>query len=143
MFGIDDAITAGSQLITTIVNKIAPDANIETQGKITAALTEMQNEYALILSQIEVNKVEAANPSVFVAGARPAAMWVGVASLFYSGIGMSLLNWAAAIAGLPILPAIDPTTANNILMGLLGIGGLRTAEKLKGVDTKAIGKIKS
>jgi hypothetical protein len=67
-------------------------------------------------------------------------MWVGVASLFYSGIGISLLNWVAMIAGLPPLPAIDPTTANNILMGLLGIGGLRTAEKLKGVETKAVGK---
>jgi hypothetical protein len=140
MFGIDDAIAAGSNLISTIANKIAPDANLETQGKITAALTEMQSQYALILSQIEVNKVEAANPSVFVAGARPAAMWVGVASLFYSGIGISLLNWVAMIAGLPPLPAIDPTTANNILMGLLGIGGLRTAEKLKGVETKAVGK---
>ena len=141
MFGIDDAITAGSNLINTIVNKIAPDANIEEQGKITAALTEMQNQYALLLSQIEVNKVEAANSSVFVSGARPAAMWVGVTSLFYSGIGMSLLNWIAAIAGLPSLPAIDPTTANNILIGLLGLGGYRTVEKIKGVDTKKIGNI--
>lgn len=140
MFGIDDAIAAGSNLVTTIANKIAPDANIEEQGRITAALTEMQNQYALILGQIEVNKVEAANPSVFVAGARPAAMWVGVASLFYSGIGSSLLNWGVMIAGLPPLPAIDSSVANDILIGLLGIGGLRTAEKIKGVATKAVGK---
>jgi hypothetical protein len=140
MFGIDDAITAGSGLIKTIVDKIAPDANIEEQGKITAALTEMQSQYALILSQIEVNKVEAANPSVFVAGARPAAMWVGVLSLFYSGIGISLLNWGAAMADLPPLPAIDSSVANDILIGLLGIGGLRTAEKLRGVETRKIGK---
>ena len=139
MFGIDDAITAGSNLITTIVNKIAPDANVEEQGKITAALTEMQNQYATILSQIEVNKIEAANPSVFVSGARPATMWVGVASLFYSGIGISLLNWVALSTGLPLFPAIDPTTANNILIGLLGLGGYRTVEKIKGVDTKKIG----
>jgi hypothetical protein len=122
------------------VNKIAPDANVEEQGRLTAALTEMQNQYALLLSQIEVNKTEAANPSVFVSGARPAAMWVGVLSLFYSGIGLSLLNWAANIAGLPPLPAIDPTTANNILIGLLGLGGYRTVEKIKGVDTKNMGK---
>ena len=139
MFGIDDVIAAGGSLIKTIVDKIAPDANLEVQGKITAALTEMQNEYALRLSQIDVNKTEAGNSSVFVAGARPAAMWVGVASLFYSGIGISLLNWAAMIAGLPPLPAIDATTANNILIGLLGIGGLRTAEKIKGVETRKVG----
>jgi hypothetical protein len=140
MFGIDAAIAAGSNLITTIVNKIAPDANIETQGKITAALTEMQNQYALILAQVEVNKVEAANPSVLVAGARPAAMWVGVASLFYSGIGISMLNWFANVAGLPPFQPIDPTIANDILIGLLGLGGFRTAEKIKGVETRVIGK---
>ncbi len=76
----------------------------------------------------------------FTAGARPAAMWVGVASLFYSGVGISLLNWLAVVFGLPMFPMIDPTAANNILMGLLGLGAARTAEKIKGVETRKIGR---
>lgn len=140
MFGIDDAIAAGSNLITTIANKIAPDANIEEQGKITAALTEMQNSYALILAQLKINEVEAANPHWFVAAARPAAMWVGVLSLFYSGLGISLLSWIASCFGLPPLPPIDSGVSTDILMGLLGLGGMRTYEKTKGVDTKGMSK---
>lgn len=139
MFDIPEAITAGSNLIKTIVDKIAPDANIEEQGKITAALTEMQNQYAIILAQIDVNKIEAASSSVFVSGARPAAMWVGVASLAYSGLGISLLNWLALVFGLPTFPAINSEVATNILVGLLGLGGYRTVEKLRGVETKSIG----
>jgi Holin of 3TMs, for gene-transfer release len=140
MLGIDDAIAAGSNLITTIANKIAPDANIEEQGKITAALTEMQNQYALILAQLKINEVEAANPHWFVAAARPAAMWVGVLSLFYSGLGISLLSWIASCFGLPPLQPIDSGVSTDILMGLLGLGGMRTYEKTKGVDTKGMKK---
>jgi len=102
----------------------------------------MQNEYNLVLSQIDVNKVEAANPSVFVAGARPAAMWVGVASLAYSGIGISLLSWVCSVFGLPPLPPLSSDVANNILIGLLGLGGLRTVEKVNNVQTVAVGKKK-
>jgi hypothetical protein len=140
MFGIDDAINAGETLITTIANKFAPDATTVEHDKMTQALTEMSNQYAEVLGQLKINEAEAANPNWFVAGARPAAMWVGVLSLFYSGIGISLMSWLAAAFGLPPLPVIDTTTANNILIGLLGLGGMRTAEKLKGVETKGISK---
>jgi hypothetical protein len=82
--------------------------------------------------------VEAANPSLFVAGARPAAMWVGVVTLAYSGIGISFLSWIALACGLPALPIVDPTATNAILMGLLGLGGMRTVEKVKGVSTSKV-----
>ena len=138
MFGIDDAITAGANLITTIVNKVVPDADIEARGKVTSALQMMQNEYNTILSQVEVNKIEASSSSLFIAGARPAAMWVGVLSLFYSSIGLSVLNFICDISGLPRFPEISTTTLDTILMGLLGLGTARTVEKVHGVDTKRI-----
>ncbi|MCX6733078.1 MAG: hypothetical protein NTV98_06080 [Candidatus Roizmanbacteria bacterium] len=77
--------------------------------------------------------------TLFLAGARPAAMWVGVISLLYSGIGISLLSWIALIFGLPTVPAFSDATAENILYGLLGLGGMRTVEKLKSVQTNKIG----
>lgn len=77
--------------------------------------------------------------TLFFAGARPAAMWVGVISLFYSGIGISLLSWIALIFGLPTVPAFSDATVENILYGLLGLGGMRTVEKLKSVQTNKIG----
>ena len=140
MFDIPAAIEAGSNMITTIANKFSPDMNEVEKNKMVLALTEMNNQYAEVLGQLDINKVEAANPSVFVAGARPAAMWVGVISLFYSGIGISFLSWLALCFGLPSLPVVDPSATNSILMGLLGLGGLRTAEKMKGVSTSNVGK---
>ena len=138
MFGIDDAIAAVSTLADSAVKRIWPDATEIEKAKLSQVATEMQNEYNLVLGQLKINEVEASNPSFFVAGARPAAMWVGVISLAYSGIGVSILSWLATLFGLPVLPIIDPTAANNILIGLLGLGAARTVEKVKGVSTKGI-----
>ena len=139
MFGIDDAIAAGAKLVDGVVNRVWPDATEVEKAKVQQATQEIQNGYNLLIGQIQVNAEEAKNPSVFVAGARPAAIWVGVFSLLYSGIGVSFMGWIAACFGLPPIPVVDTSTQNTILMGLLGLGGMRTAEKLKGVETKKIG----
>lgn len=139
MFDIPAAVEAGSNLISKILDKIAPDADFKEKNRITMALTEMQTEYNVILSQIDVNKEEAKNPHFFVAGARPAALWVCVASLAYSSIGVSFMTWLAACFGLPPLPIVDSTATDAILYGLLGLGGLRTIDKYNGVDTKILG----
>jgi hypothetical protein len=140
MFDIPAAVEAGSNLISKILDKVAPDADFAEKNRITLALTEMQNEYNVVLAQLKINDTEAASPSFFVAGARPAAMWVGVISLAYSGIGISLLSWISLLFGGAPLPFIDTSTQMNLLMGLLGLGGMRTYEKTKGVDTKTMGK---
>lgn len=138
MFGIDDAITSVSNLASTVVDKIYPDATEIEKIKLNALATEMDNQYKLILSQIEVNKVEAAHSSFFVAGARPAALWVGVLSLFYAGVGLSILNWITTVFHLPQFPMLSDTASEGILYGLLGLGGLRSIDKFKGVDTKKV-----
>lgn len=135
-----DPITAGLDLGKTILDKFFPDADTELKGKLEQAATAINNEFQLQLKQIEVNVEEAKHPSIFVAGARPAAMWVGVATLLYSGIGVSALSWIALCFGLPAIPVIDSTASDAILYGLLGLGGMRTMEKLNGVATKKVGK---
>jgi len=138
MFGIDDAITSVSSLASTVVSRIWPDATIVEKAKLDQMASEITNEYNLVLGQLEINKVEASSAHFFVAGARPAAMWVGVISLFYMGIGISLLSWVASCFGLPTPPVLADHTSTDILTGLLGLGGLRTFDKVKGVDTKNI-----
>lgn len=133
-----DPITAISDLIKTGLDKFFPDANVELKGKLEQAAAQISNDVQLTLGQLEINKVEAGSPHWFVAGGRPAAIWVGVLSLLYSGVGVSFLSWIALCFGLPVLPPFTDSTANTILMGLLGLGGLRTAEKLKGVETKRV-----
>ena len=93
------------------------------------------------LAQIEVNKVEATHRSMFVAGWRPAIGWVAALALGYQFILYPLLIWVWAFAqsqgwlpaDLPPPPVLDTGALVVILTGMLGIGGLRTLEKSKGL----------
>lgn len=133
MFGIDDAITAGSNLIKTIVDKIAPDANIEEQGKITLALTEMQNQYAMILSQVDVNKTEAASSSIFVSGWRPFVGWMCGVGLAYASIIEPFARFIAVVifGYTGTFPVLSTEITLQILLGMLGLGGMRSFDKVK------------
>lgn len=128
-----DPFTAGFDLVKTGLDKFFPDADTELKGKLNQAAAQIANEYALQVGQLKINEVEAASSSFFVAGARPAIMWICAATLLYSGIGISFLTWIVAFWGWPPLPVIDATTTNNVLMGLLGLGTMRTVEKINGV----------
>ncbi len=131
-----DPFTGGFELIKTGLDKFFPDADTELKGRLDAAARDIDNTYQLQLQQIIVNNEEAKHPSIFVAGARPAAMWIGVLTLAYSGILVSLLSWISLCFNLPPLPVVDTIAQENILYGLLGLGAFRTAEKIKQVDTK-------
>ena len=88
------------------------------------------------LAQLEVNKVEAAHKSVFVSGWRPCVGWVCAVALSYHFIIAPLLQFSFALAGIEQeLPEFDFSPLSTILMGMLGLGGLRTFEKMKGVSS--------
>jgi hypothetical protein len=137
MFGIDDAISAGSDLIKTIVNKIAPDANIEVQGKIETALRELQSIHEKEMSQLDINKTEAQHPSVFVAGWRPFIGWVGGMGLGYELVFKPVFNGILMFFGV-VSPfaGIDINLLQTMIGGLLGLGLARSYEKTNNVDTK-------
>lgn len=88
-------------------------------------------ESAIAAAQSATNTAEATNPSIFVAGWRPACGWVCVVGLAYS----------AVVAPIFTLHAADTNTLITILSGMLGLGTLRTAEKIKNVPDTTIGKI--
>jgi len=89
------------------------------------------------LAQIELNKEEAKNTSLFVSGWRPSVGWICSFALGYHFILEPLISYILAIAGYDINPpSFDFSQLSTILMGMLGLGGLRSYEKLKGVDRK-------
>jgi len=133
-----DPFTAGFDLVKTSLDKIFPDANTELQGKLAKAASLISNDYNLQLAQITANTEEAKHSSLLVAGARPAAMWVGVIALAYGSFGTSLLSWIAVCFGLPPLPPLSNDMATTVLTALLGIGGMRSFDKVRGTDTKKI-----
>ena len=96
----------------------------------------MQGELKQVIAQLEINAREAAHPTIWVAGWRPFVGWVGGLGLFYATIGQPLLTWAGMIKGWPAPPTLDTDLLWVVLSGMLGIGGLRTFEKTKGVASK-------
>lgn len=85
-------------------------------------------------AQTDVNKAEASSPSIFVAGWRPFVGWVcGVGFGVQFVIG-PLATWAASLFGRSIVfPSLDMSTLSPLLMGMLGLGAMRTYEKVSGV----------
>ena len=96
------------------------------------------------LVQSEIGKIEAMHKSVFVTGWRPFIGWVCGAALAYNFIVRELLIWAMAMSGKNILPppALQLEVLTTILYALLGLGGLRTFEKLRGRARLVIGRSK-
>lgn len=96
---------------------------------------EAQNEQDLRLAQIEVNKAAAQSDSMFVAGARPFILWVCGLGFAMNFLIAPIGTFLSSLAGYPeiVFPQADLNIMLPVLMGLLGIGGLRTYEKVKGV----------
>ncbi|MCB1955214.1 MAG: holin family protein [Rhodocyclaceae bacterium] len=128
-------------LIVGTIEKIIPDPQAAADAKLKAMELAQRGEFAQLdadtrvaLAQLEVNKVEAASPDLFRGGWRPSVGWVCVAGLGYDFLARPLLPWLATLCGftVPALPPIDIESLLVLLTGMLGIGGLRTVEKVKG-----------
>lgn len=132
-----DPFTAGFDLIKTGLDKIFPDANEELKGKLSLAASEINNEYQLKLGQIDINKIEASNTNWLVSGWRPFVGWVCGFSLAYAAIIEPLARFVATVgfAYVGIFPMIDTTITLQVLLGMLGFGAMRTAEKH--IETKS------
>lgn len=86
------------------------------------------------IAQMDVNKAEASHSSIFVAGWRPFVGWVCGLALAYHFILQPLLVFLSYLSGIELqLPPFDMNTLLTILMGMLGLSGLRTFEKTQGV----------
>jgi hypothetical protein len=125
-FGIDDAIAAGLQVLNKFIPD--PDAKIKAEAELRQNLMEWDQ------GQQETNTAEAENRNLFVAGWRPWIGWVCGAALAFQYVVSPLAVWVFDLAGHPIPrpPTLDDMLW-QLMFGMLGMGGLRTFEKIKGV----------
>ena len=121
------------ELGNSIIGRLFPDPAAKAAAELELLKMTQDGDLKQIMSQLEINAREAAHPSMFVAGWRPGAGWAGVAGLIYAAIGQPLLTWMATAKGWPTPPPVDTELLLYVLGGMLGLGGLRTIEKAKGV----------
>ena len=126
-----DPVTALFEVGSKVLDRVLPDPAQQAAAKLELLKLQQNGELAQITGQMEINKVEAASSSIFVSGWRPSIGWVCGAGFAVQFVIGPLAEWGAALAGHPVkFPQMDTGTMMPLLLGMLGLGGLRTAEKL-------------
>lgn len=125
-------------IVSPIVNRVLdfipnPTEKAKAEAQIraelmTAAIKESEN-------QAEINKIEAANPNIFISGWRPAIGWICAAGFAWQFLFFPVLSWVMDVSGyIAPLPAIGSDMLMSLTMALLGLGSFRSFEKWKGVS---------
>jgi hypothetical protein len=135
---IDGILGIGEKLIDKLIPdpKQKADAILKLKELEQAGeLAQMNADLAVIQGQVDIDKIEAASPKTFIAGWRPFIGWVlgcGLAVILVIG---PLMAWGSALAGHPIQQPVMPSEVLMTLSSsLLGLAGMRTWEKMKGVE---------
>jgi len=122
--------------VTSLLDKFIPDA--DERARLAHEIATMSQKHAqeLAKGQIEINKTEAAHKSMFVAGWRPFVGWTCGVALAWHFVGQPLAVFVITYSGVeaPPLPVFEMESLLTVLLGMLGLGGLRTFEKTKGVS---------
>lgn len=120
--------------IAGLLDKFIPDADEKARLAHEIATLAERQAHEIAKAQIAVNNTEAASPSIFVSGARPAAMWVCVSGMAFNFIILPLIMVGCDISGIAVdISPLDTSEMMPILMGLLGLGTMRSYEKKNGV----------
>jgi len=143
--GGDTVKVVGDTLEKLFTNDDAREKALEMQKAQQAFDLEIAKlESQALTNQTDINKIEANNPSVFVSGWRPFVGWICAFALAYVGILEPMIRFVAEVmfGYKGSFPVIDSTITMQVLLGMLGLSGMRSFDKLKGTDTKQVGNKK-
>lgn len=125
-------------LIGKVIDHILPDPSVAAEAKLKMLELQQRGELATLdadlkitLAQLEINKEEAKSASIFVSGWRPAVGWTCGVALAYAAVFEPLLRFAAQVGfGYQgSFPTLDTDLTLQVLLGMLGLAGMRTFEK--------------
>ena len=131
-----DMIQALIGPVTGLLDKFIEDKDQKNALAHEIATLAQKQAHQAQLAQVEVNKQEAQPRSIFVAGWRPFVGWVCGIALAYHFVLAPIILFSVSITGIqiPELPSFNMETLTTVLLGMLGLGGLRSFEKYKGVS---------
>ena len=136
-----DPVTALLDMGSKVIERLWPDPAQRDAAKLelfklqqSGELAALAAETELAKGQIAINTEEAKSPSLFISGWRPALGWCCVIACAWNWVGLKIALFVAAYVGkeLNLAPA-DLSEMLPVLMGMLGLGGLRTIEKINSV----------
>ena len=129
-----DPVSALLEVGSKVIDRVWPDSTKAAEAKLELLKLQTSGELQAIAGQLEVNREEARNPSIFVSGWRPFIGWICGVALTYQYLLRPIISLSGELSGHPIpdVPGLDDNLW-ELLLGLLGLGGLRTFEKVKGV----------
>jgi hypothetical protein len=138
MVPIIAAVPAIAELVSTVLRRVLPAEKMTEAEQARVELALLQADWQSVAAQLEVNAQEARSESTFVAGWRPFVGWVCGSALAWNFVVAPLLAFVLRAAGveLPPLPELASDTLMPVLLGMLGLGGMRTYEKLQGANKR-------
>lgn len=125
-----DPVSAALDLAGNVINKIWPDKTEQEKAELALIVATVQGQMA-------VNQTEAAHPSVFVSGWRPYIGWVCGMAFAWNWIGLPVTKVALSLNGTDM--TLEPASMAEmmpVLLGMLGLAGMRTYERVEGVARK-------
>lgn len=125
-----DPVSAALDLAGNVINKIWPDKTEQEKAELALIVATVQGQMA-------VNQTEAAHPSVFVSGWRPYIGWVCGMAFAWNWIGLPVTKVALSLNGVDM--TLEPASMAEmmpVLLGMLGLAGMRTYERVEGVARK-------
>ena len=124
-------------ILKPLIDRI-PDKNERARAQEAIEVQMLDAMSGLVEGQLRINEQEAKHSSIFVAGWRPAIGWICGIALGWNFILQPIASWVAFMAGMDLadMPKLEVGDLMTILLGMLGLGGLRTYEKKLGVARK-------
>lgn len=130
-----DPVSAILDIGGKVIDRLWPDPVQRDAAKLELFKMQQSGELLTMTAQTDINKTEAASSSLFVAGWRPFIGWTCGAAFAYKFVVAPALVFVLVVLGHPVtLPVLDFTEMSTVLMGMLGLGAMRSAEKIKGVS---------
>lgn len=118
-----------------LLDKVIPDKDAREKAQAELIKASQDQDFQLSLAQIKVNEEEAKSDSLFKSGWRPSIGWTCSIAFILHFVAFPVINFIVVALGYKeVVISFDMTTLLTVLGGLLGIGGLRTYEKLKGIQ---------
>lgn len=128
--------------VTGLLDKFIEDKDQKNALAHEIATMAEKQAHEAAMAQVQANTEQAKHPSLFVAGARPAIMWICALAMAYHFVLQPFLVFGVLVAGveLPALPELDMASLMPVLLGILGLGGMRSYEKVKNVARENLKK---